>query len=95
MGFDSATSIEASTRAQLKRQDAHDTPACPLSKFITTEASQGSVIALATAKITRQRDIVSFSQAFACTQILWSDGPWNSRGWENYCESQGYKLTAT
>jgi len=61
---------------QPKRQDAHDAPLCPFSKFITTEASQEGVIALTTTKITRQHDIVSFSQAAACRQILWSDGPW-------------------
>jgi len=49
--------------AQPKRQDAHDAPSCPLLKFITTEASQGGVIALTTTKITLQHDIVSFSQA--------------------------------
>jgi len=38
--------------AQPKRQDAHDAPSYPLSKFITTEASQGGVIALTTTKIT-------------------------------------------
>ena len=27
--------------AQLKRQDAHDAPSCPLLKFITAEANQG------------------------------------------------------
>jgi len=32
--------------AQPKRQDADDAPSCPLIKFITTEASQGGVIAL-------------------------------------------------
>jgi len=32
--------------AKPKRQDAHDAPSCPLSKFITTEASKGGVIAL-------------------------------------------------
>jgi len=56
--------------AQPKRQDAHDVPPRPLLKFITTEASQGGVIALTTTKITRQHDIVSFSQATACRQIL-------------------------
>ena len=58
--------------AQSKRQDAHDALSCqgPLSKFVTTEASQGGVIALTTTKITRQHDIVSFSQATACKQIL-------------------------
>jgi len=85
--------------AQSKRQDAHDAPSCPLLKFITTEASQGGVIALTTTKITRQHDLVSFSQATACRQILWSDGPWTGReiepACENYYESQGYKLTAT
>jgi len=48
-------------------------------------------------KITRQCEIVSFSQASACR--LWSDGPWTGReiqpAWENYHESQGYKPTAT
>ena len=46
MGFDRATSNEASTRVangvgigEPKRQDAHDAPSCPLLKFITTEAS--------------------------------------------------------
>ena len=85
--------------AQPKRQDAHDAPSCPLLKFITTEASQGGVIAITTTKITRQHDFVSFSQATACRQILWSDGPWTGREiepeWENYYESQGYKPTAT
>jgi len=84
---------------QSKRQDAHDAPSCPLLKFITTEASQGGVIALTTTKITRQDDLDSFSQATACRQILWSDGPWTGSeiepAWENYYESQGYKLTAT
>jgi len=73
--------------AQPKRHDAHDAPLCPLLKFITTEASQGGVIALTTTKITRQHDIVSFSQATACRQILWSDGPWTGReiepAWKN------------
>ena len=85
--------------AQPKCQDAHDAPSCPLAKFITTEASQGGVIAVTTTKITRQHDIVSFSQATACRQILWGDGPWTVReiepAWENYYESQGYKPTAT
>ena len=85
--------------AKPKRQDAHVAPSCPLSKFITTEASQGGVIALTTTKITRHHDIVSFSQATAFRQILWSDGPWPGReiepAWENYYESQGYKPTAT
>jgi len=102
MSFHMATSIEASTRVANgvgigapKRQDAHDAPSRPLSKFITTEASQGGVIALTTAKITRQHD--SFSQATACR----SDGPWTGGeiepAWENhyYGESQGYKPTAT
>jgi len=57
------------------------------------------VIALTTTKFTRQHDIVSFSQATVCRQILWSDGPWTGReiepAWENYYESQGYKPTAT
>jgi len=74
-------------------------PSCPLSKFITTEASKGGVIALTTTKITRQHDIVSFSQATACRQILWSDGPSTGReiepAWEDCYESQGYKPTVT
>jgi len=85
--------------AQSKREDAHDAPSCPLLKFITTETSQGGVIALTTSKITRQHDLVSFSQATACRQILWSDGPWTGiaiePAWENHYESQGYKPTAT
>jgi len=85
--------------AQSKRQDANDAPSCPLLKFITTEASHGGMIALTTTKITRQHDLVSFSQATACRQILWSDGPRTSReiepAWENYYELQGYKPTAT
>ena len=85
--------------AQPQRQDAHDAPSCPLSKFISTEASHGGVIALVIKKITRQHDIVSFPQATACRQILWSDGPWTGReiepAWKNYYESQGYKPTAT
>jgi len=83
---------------QSKRQDAHDAPSCPLLKFITTEASQGGVIALTTTKITRQHNLVSFSQATACRQIFWSDGSWTGGeiepAWENYYESQGYKPTA-
>ena len=39
--------------AQSKCQDTHDAPSCPLLKFITTEASQGGVIALAITKIIR------------------------------------------
>jgi len=35
-----------------KRQDVHDAPSCPFSKFITTEVIQGGVIALTTTKIT-------------------------------------------
>jgi len=62
-------------------------------------ASQGGVIALTTTKITRQHDIISFSQATACRQILLSDGLWTGReiepAWENYDESQGYKPMAT
>jgi len=65
--------------AQPKRQDAHDAPSCPILKFITTEVSQGVVIALTTTRISRQHDILSFSQATACRQILWSDGPWTGR----------------
>ena len=84
---------------QPKRQDAHDAPSCPLSKFITIEAIQGRAIVLTTTKITRQHVIVSFSQATACKQILSSDGPWTGGeielAWENYYESQGYKPTAT
>ena len=49
--------------AQPKRQDAHDAPSCPLSKFTITEASKGGVIALTTTQITRQHDKVSFPQA--------------------------------
>jgi len=105
MGFHRATSNKKGKEgqtvwelAQSNRQDAHDAPSCPLLKFINT-ASQGGVIALTTTRITRQHDIVSFSQATACRQILWSDGPWTGReiepAWEKYYESQGYKLTAT
>jgi len=53
--------------AQPKRQNAHDALTCPLSKFITTEASHGGLIALTTTTITRQHDIVSFFQRSACT----------------------------
>jgi len=78
--------------AQPKRQNAHDAPSCPLSKFITTEASQGGGIARTTPKITRQHDIVSFPQGMACRQILLSNGSWTSAeiepAWENYSESQ-------
>jgi len=42
--------------AQSKRQDDHDATSCPFLKFITTEASQGGVIAISTTKITRQHD---------------------------------------
>jgi len=48
--------------AQPKCQDAHDVPSCPLSKFITTKAIQGGLIVLTTTKITRQHDVVRFSQ---------------------------------
>jgi len=71
--------------AQSKCQDAHDAPSCPFLKFITTEASQRGVIALTTTEITRQHDIVSFSQATACRQILWSDGPWTGKEIEPAC----------
>ena len=85
--------------AQPKRQNAHNAPSCALSKFITTEASQGGVIALTTTNITRQHDIVNFSQGTACGQILLSDGPWTDGeiepARENYCKSQGYKPNAT
>jgi len=85
--------------AQPKRQDAHDAPSCHLLKFITAEASQGGVIVLTTTKITRQHYIVSFSQATACRQILWNDGPCIGRevepAWKNYYELQAYKPTAT
>ena len=84
---------------QPKRQNAHDAPSCPLSKFIATEASPGGVIALTTTKITRQHDIINFSQATTCRQILWSEGPWTGGDieptWEHYYESQGYTPTAT
>jgi len=46
--------------AQPKCQDAHDAPSYPLLQFITTEASQGGVIALTTTKITRQHDLSQF-----------------------------------
>jgi len=104
MGFHRATSIEASTRVAngvgIGATKASKRSRCPLMPpLVTTEASQGGVIALTTTRITRQHDIVSFSQATACRQILWSDGPWTSRetepAWENYNESQGYKPTAT
>jgi len=39
------------------------------SSSLTTEASQGGVIALTTIKIIQQHDIVSFCQAMACRQI--------------------------
>ena len=94
-----AGSIPSVSQMQNSSQDADDAPSCPLSKFITTEASQGGVIAHTTIKFTRQHDIVSFSLAPACRQILWSDDPWTGReiepAWENYFESQGYKLTET
>ena len=79
--------------AQPKRKDAHDAPSCPLSKFITTEESQGGVIALTSTKITRQYDIVRFSQAAVCRQILSSGGAWTGGeiepAWENNYVSQG------
>jgi len=85
--------------AQSKRQDAHNAPPCPLLKFIYSEVNQGGVIALTSEKIARQHEIVSFSQATACRQIRWSDGPWTGRetepAWENYYELQGYKPMAT
>ena len=106
MGFHRAASIKASTRVAngvgigaIKASRRSRCPLCPLLKFITTEASQGGVIALTTTNITQQHDFVSFSQATACRQILWSDGPWTGKeiesAWENYYESQGYKPTAT
>jgi len=45
------------------------------------------MIALTTTKITRQHDIVSFSQGAACRQILWSDGPWTGGEIEPACEN--------
>jgi len=62
--------------AQPKRQNAQDAPSCPLLKFITTEASQGSVVTFTTTKITRQHDIFSFSRETSGRQVLCSDGPW-------------------
>jgi urease accessory protein UreF len=59
-GIEAGTRVANGVRMQPKRQNAHDAPSCPLSKFITTEASQGGVITLTTTKITRQHDIVSF-----------------------------------
>jgi len=77
MNFHMATSIEAGSRVAncvgigtTKASNAHGAPSCPPSKFTTTEASQGGVFALTTTKITRQHDIVSFSQGTACVQIL-------------------------
>ena len=93
-GWLCAGSIPSVSQMQNSSQDADDTPSCPLSKFITTEASQGGVIALTTIKITPQHNIVSFSQATACRQILWSDVPWTGGeiepARENYYESRGY-----
>jgi len=86
VGFDRATSIEAGTGVangvgilQPKRQNAHDAPSCPLSKFITTEASQGGVIALPTTKITRQHDIVSFLKKWPVGRLsgVMAQGPAN------------------
>ena len=83
-----------------KRRSAHHAPSCPFSKFVTTEASQGGVIALTATKFTRQHDFFCFPRGTAgCRQILWNDGPWTGReiepAWDDYHESQGYKLTAT
>jgi len=39
------------------------------SSSLTTEASQGGMIALTTIKIIQQHDIVSFAQAMACRQF--------------------------
>jgi len=48
--------------AQSKRQDAHDVPACPFSKFITSEAIQGGVITLTTTQ--RSLDSMTWSVFF-------------------------------
>ena len=97
--FSKSPSVGGYTARTLEAMMHHDTPSYSLSKFITTEAIQGGVIAITTTKITRQHDIVSFSQATACRQILWIDSPWTGGeiepAWENYYESQGYKPTAT
>ena len=106
MGFHRAMSIEASTRVAngvgIGATKASRRSRCPLMLTLKVYHYRGkprSVIALTTTKITRQLDIVSISQATACRQILWSDGPWTGKeiepAWENHYKSRGYKPTAT
>jgi len=82
MGFHRATSIVTGTRVVNSVGICTTKASNPsrylrmLSKFMTTEASQGGVIALRTTIITQQHDIVNLFQGTACRQILWGDSLW-------------------
>ena len=83
MGFHRATSIEAGTGVAngvgISATRASRRSRCPLMPSLKVHHYRGEPRgrdALTSTKITRQHDIVSFSQATACMQILWSNGPW-------------------
>ena len=64
--------------------------------FSITQTSEGGSIALTATTVTRQHDLVRFSQRIRATEkeILWSNGPWLGKeigpAWENFYETQGF-----
>ena len=68
---------------------------------VITQVNEGGSIALAATTITRQCDLVRFSQESRATkkEILWSNGPWLGRkivpAWEDFYETQEFPLFAT
>ena len=86
--------------AQATGQSGEVSP-CPLSMFSITQTSEGGSIALTATTVTRQCDLVRFSQESSATkkEILWSNGPWLGReivpAWKNYYETQGFPTFAT
>jgi len=86
--------------AQATDQNGEAFP-CPLSMFSITQTSEGGSIALTATTVTRQHDLVRFSQRIGATkkEILWSNGPWLGKeigpAWENFYETQGFPPFAT
>ena len=74
---------------------------CPLSMFSITQTSEGGSIALTATTVTRQYDLVRFSQRIGATkkEILWSNGPWLGKeigpAWESFYETQGFPPLST
>ena len=68
---------------------------------VITQVNEGGSIALAATTITRQCDLVRFSQESRATKkdVLWSNGSWLCQeivpAWENLYETQGFTLFAT